>query len=116
MIGSLKGQSAGDHLEERNAERPDIRRRAEFAPAGKRVGVVAGQLLGGSVRRRAAHVEVAPLARPARVAPVGEHGVVARLAEAHVVGLDVAVQEAAGVGVAERGEQLAEDTRGLPSR
>ena len=52
---------------------------------------------------------VGALAGAARVAPVGEHRMVARLVEAHVVGLEVTVEEAVAVRVAQSGEEVAED-------
>ena len=49
------------------------------------------------------------VARLPRKPPVGQHGARARLVEADVLRLDVAVDEAAAVGVAERGDELGEE-------
>ena len=64
----------------------------------------AADLLGRSVRRCTAHDRFGLLADGARQAPVREDGAVTLLAEAHVLGLEVAMHEAARVRVPQRGE------------
>ena len=108
----MNGGSPGEHLVEHAAEGVDVAPAIDVA--------LAGRLLGAHVRRRA---EATPVSvrrsSPAAVdgprdAEVGDDGVA--LLEQDVLGLDVAMDDAVRVGVAERVGDLAGDAERVVER
>ena len=94
LVLPVEGDVAGEHLEHHDAERVQVR---------LAVDVVAEGLLGRDVVRRPQHAPVRRqpvLVQRARDAEVGDLGR-ALLVHEHVLRLDVAVHDAAGVGGAE---------------
>ncbi len=107
--GAGERRLPGQHLVQHATEGVDV------APAIQLL--VAGGLLRTHVRRRADRgarlSQVLPLARTHRLGDpeIGHHGLA--LVEHHVLGLDVAVDHALRVGIAERGGDVAGDSQRL---
>jgi hypothetical protein len=73
---AAEGWPPGEHLVQRRAERPHVRRRAKLGTPPRLVRVVPGELLGRRVERGAHRQPGGLLLDAAREAPVDEHLVV----------------------------------------
>ena len=120
-LGAANGDAPRDHLVEQHAQRPDVRPRVHLLPAcllrrhvrgradhGSRIGLQDGARRVGASQLRCRRRELRQ--------PEVEHLHEAVGPEHHVLGLDVAVNDAGGVRGAQRGSNLNRDVERLADR